>query len=444
MSETPSTPPNPPATPTGPDAAPGHPGSQQQVRPRRKQTFGQRFETWLLYRSWKWLVIALLLVLGLANLYPFGWMIGTSLKTTSEAAADRARPYPVAKFQINPEARETVMRIIAAYGEEHDAIVADVELTPEQRQQRQRQALRDALAEHVDGTLEHPIHQGGLLLMLQDEDQTRRERLATFVPYRVTLSEFMSNQDIDERDVARAAVNGLIDAGLLRELLVERENYYLVWNELRFYLHFITSLVVTIGVVFVTLIVTSMLGYALARLKFPGKMLVLALLIGGAVAPSESIIVPIFRLLQSMGLLEGLLGMTLWLAGIGIGHTFLMAGFFMTLPKEVEEAAKIDGAGTFQTFFDVALPMARPIVLTIGLFAFLGAWNEFLIPLLCTMSDPEMQPLAVAVYTFQRGHQGWWPLINAAAAIIIIPVVVLFLILNRHIVRAIAVGAVKG
>ncbi|MCC5828361.1 MAG: carbohydrate ABC transporter permease [Phycisphaeraceae bacterium] len=436
-------PPTPPPAPTG---RPQHPAADRSTRVthRTAMTRSQRFENWLRYRSWKVLVVLVLLVLGLANLYPFGWMIGTSLQTTSEAAANRARPYPVFKYGLTEHAREHVPGLIDDIAARTEAAGDDGELTPAQRIELHIRVRHEAMEELTGRQLTRPVAQAGLLAMLHQEDQTRRQRLATFVPYRITLGEFMSNQDIAEPDIAQAAINELIELDLLGRTLIEQENYALVWSELRFYLHFITSLVVTVAVVFITLLMTSMLGYALARLKFPGKMLILGLLIAGAVAPSESIIVPIFRLLQSVGLLEGLLGMTLWLAGIAIGHTFLMAGFFLTLPKEVEEAARIDGAGTFQTFFDVALPMARPIVLTIGLFAFLGAWNEFLIPLLCTMSDPDMQPLAVAVYSFQRGHQGWWPLINSAAAIIIVPVIILFLILHQHIVKAIAVGAVKG
>ena len=115
-----------------------------------------------------------------------------------------------------------------------------------------------------------------------------------------------------------------------------------------------------------------------------------------------------------------------------------------TLPKEVDEAAAVDGAGVFRTYFDVAMPMARPIVMTVGMFAFLGAWNNFLVPLLCTISRPSMQPLAVAVYNFQQGHAGKWHQINAAASIMILPVIGLFLLVQKHVVKAIAVGAVKG
>ena len=252
----------------------------------------------------------------------------------------------------------------------------------------------------------------------------------------------LSESDADAwaaRELQELETLGLVDATRFQWI-----NYWVVFKDMRFYLKVLTSIILVGGVVTVTLTITSMLGYALARLSFPGKIWVLMLLLVGAVAPREAVIIPIFRMLQGLGLLDMLWGMVLWLGAVGVGNALLMAGFFLTLPKEVEEAAAIDGAGPFRTFFDIALPMAQPIVMTIGLFAFLSAWNDFLIPFLCTQASPNMQPLAVAVYSMQQEAQGYWHLMNAAAAIMILPVIALFLLLQRYIVRAIAVGAVKG
>jgi raffinose/stachyose/melibiose transport system permease protein len=243
---------------------------------------------------------------------------------------------------------------------------------------------------------------------------------------------------------ARAELDALVSKDVLTSSRWQWRNYEVVLKDAHFGLYLVTSIIVTASVVLLTVLMTSMLGYALARLRFPGKMLVLSLLIIGAVAPREAVIIPIFRMLKSMGALDGVWGMVFWLTGVSIGNSFLMAGFFLTLPREVEEAAAVDGAGPFRTFLDVALPMARPIVLTVALFAFLTAWNSFLVPLLCTMARPSMQPLSVAVYTFQSGHKGLWAQVNAAAAIMIVPVILIFLVLQKHVVKSIAVGAVKG
>ena len=243
---------------------------------------------------------------------------------------------------------------------------------------------------------------------------------------------------------AEAELDAMVQAGLLSTTRFQVENYAVVWTDMQFYMYTATSFVVTSTVVIIVVLMSSMLGFALARLKFPGKMLILMLMLGGSVAPSEAVIIPIFRFIMAAGLLDNLWGMVLWMAGVSIGNAFMMAGFFLTLPKEVEEAAFVDGAGPFRTFFAIALPMAKPIVMTVGLLAFLGAWNNFMVPLLTAQSRPEFQPLALAVFMFKSGYESEWHWVNAAATIMVIPVVTLFIFLQRYIVNAIAVGAVKG
>jgi raffinose/stachyose/melibiose transport system permease protein len=283
---------------------------------------------------------------------------------------------------------------------------------------------------------------------LWDENARRAESRLTYAPdswyLQAYAEKFRLDRSAEKLQAAQAEIDQLVARGVLDPFYAQPDNFWSVLRNENFILFFLTSLAITASVVFLTIMLTSMTGYALARMRFPGKMLVLGLMIAGAVAPREAVIIPIFRLFKSLGALDGLWGMVVWMTGAGIGNTFLMAGFFMTLPKEVEEAAAVDGAGPFRTFFDVALPMARPIVMTVGLFAFLTAWNDFLVPLLCTVSNPSMQPLAVAVYNFQRGHPGKWHEINAAASVMIVPVILLFVLLQKHVVKGVAVGAVKG
>ncbi len=236
----------------------------------------------------------------------------------------------------------------------------------------------------------------------------------------------------------------MVSLGSLQPVRIQPENYRVVWTDLQFWLYTATSFVVTASVVIIVVLMSSMLGFALARLSFPGKLTILMMLLLGAVAPHEAVIIPIFRFVMATGLLDNLWGMIFWMSGVSIGNAFLMAGFFLTLPKEVEEAARVDGAGPFRTFFAVSLPMAKPIVMTVGLLAFLGAWNNFLIPLLTAQARPEFQPLALAIFMFRSGYGSFWHQINAAATLMVVPVAILFLFLQRFIVNAIAVGAVKG
>lgn len=284
-----------------------------------------------------------------------------------------------------------------------------------------------------------------LALWLMHAENTRRaESRNTFATDRWSPEDYGKYFGLADVEQARAELREAVEAGYLADGTAQPINYWVVLKEENFLLHFLTSLLITSVVVVASILLSSMLGYALARGSFPGKMLVLGVLIAASILPTEARIIPIFKMLLAVGALENLWGMVAWLSSAGVGQTLLMAGFFLTLPKEVDEAAEVDGAGIFRKFFDIALPMARPIVMTVGLFAFLGAWNNFLVPLLCTISRPSMQPLAVAVYSFQQGHPGKWHQINAAAAVMIIPVIVMFLFVQKHVVKAIAVGAVKG
>ncbi|MFP4054002.1 MAG: ABC transporter permease subunit [Phycisphaerae bacterium] len=282
------------------------------------------------------------------------------------------------------------------------------------------------------------------MLYMTKEDQRRSESRTTFATDRWSPGDYQKNYGLPTEQQGREEILSLVDRGMMTEGQFQAINYWVVLKEENLLLNFLTSLLITGTVVLLTVLISSMLGYALARIRFPGKFLVLGIMIAASVLPGEARIIPIFKMLMAVGLMKNLWGVVLWLTSFGVGNALLMAGFFLTLPKEVDEAAEVDGAGVFRKFFDIALPMARPIVMTVGLFAFLMAWNNFLIPLLCTISRPSMQPLAVAVYNFQQGHPGKWHQINAAAAVMIVPVILMFLLVQKHVVRSIAVGAVKG
>jgi raffinose/stachyose/melibiose transport system permease protein len=306
--------------------------------------------------------------------------------------------------------------------------------------------LRVALAPGARGRIYRDMYPRQILTLwsMHEENIRRHESRATFATDRWSPDDYRKNFGLNDEEWAENELEELADAGLLTGGTFQVMNYWVVLKEENFLLHFLTSLVITAAVVILTVLLSSMLGYALARIRFPGKMVVLGVMISAAVLPGEARIIPIFKMLMAIRAMQNLWGMVLWLASFGVGNALLMAAFFLTLPRDVDEAAEVDGAGVWRKFFDVALPMARPIVVTVALFAFLTAWNNFLVPLVCTISRPSMQPLAVAVYNFQQGHPGKWHQINAAAALMIVPVILMFLLVQKHVVRSIAVGAVKG
>jgi ABC-type glycerol-3-phosphate transport system permease component len=122
---------------------------------------------------------------------------------------------------------------------------------------------------------------------------------------------------------------------------------------------------------------------------------------------------------------------------------FLFAGYFRQLPKELEEAARIDGAGFFRTFWQVMLPLAKPAIATAIILSLMRVWNSFLIPLVLTLARPELRTLAVGVYSFQGENMTDWSGMAAASTISLVPIVVIFLLLQRYFVEGVA-GAVRG
>lgn len=221
------------------------------------------------------------------------------------------------------------------------------------------------------------------------------------------------------------------------------ENYARAWTEANIGRYFWNTLIITVATVAIVVATTSMLGYALGRYSFPGKKVVLGAFLATIFVPEGYTIIPIFELVSRLGLDNSLLGIIL--AEAGGAHVIiilLFAGYFRQLPRELEEAAIIDGAGFVRTFWHVMLPLAKPVIATAIILTLIRTWNSFFIPLVLTLARPELRTLAVGVYSFQGEFFTDWPGMAAASAISVIPVIIVFLFLQRYFVEGIA-GAVK-
>ena len=233
------------------------------------------------------------------------------------------------------------------------------------------------------------------------------------------------------------------DVGLVPHQL-QLQNYVDAWNGASFGVYFVNSIIITCSVVVLTLLFTSMAGYALARTSFPGKKILLGVIIITFFLPRGYTIVPVYDVINQVGLLN-----TLWsvvvvqVAGGMVFNTFLFMGYFRSVAKEIEEAARMDGAGFHQTYFYVILPLARPMLATLGLFAFISSWNDFMTPLVFTLGEPHLRTLAVGLYAFISQTSTDWTALCAGSVISLAPIILVFVFAQRHIVAAIA-GAVKG
>lgn len=221
-------------------------------------------------------------------------------------------------------------------------------------------------------------------------------------------------------------------------------NYPHAWTEARFGRYMLNTVVVTVGTVLLVVVRCALAGYVIGRHSFLGKRVVVAVLVGTLFVPTGYTIIPVVELANRLGLLNSLVGLIIAMGGSGhVADVLLFAGYFNRLPRELEEAAKLDGASFLQVFWRVMLPLASPVVATVTILTFLGAWNNFFMPLVFTFSRPDLRTLSVGMLAFVGEHETDWPGMAAGATISLIPVTLLFFFAQRYYVEGIA-GAIKS
>ena len=222
------------------------------------------------------------------------------------------------------------------------------------------------------------------------------------------------------------------------------ENYVRAWNNANFGVYFKNSIIVTVSVVVIVLLATSAAGYVMGRYAFVGKKLIMGIFMASITIPLVFTVIPIYELLKEMGLEQNLLGLIQ--AEAGGGHViFLMlfSSFYGGIPKELEEAATIDGSGFLKTYSSIMFPLAKPIMATVVIMQFIWTWNSFLLPLIVTLSRPELRTLAVGLYALRGENVVDWTGIAAGACIAVLPIILIFICLQRYFVDGVA-GAVKS
>lgn len=222
------------------------------------------------------------------------------------------------------------------------------------------------------------------------------------------------------------------------------DNYVRAWGQAGFSTYMLNTFIVTLGTVAIVVFHTALSGYVLGRYDFVGRKLVIGILGATLVVPAGLTIIPIVDLTNALGLLNGHWGIILALAGSGQSAAILLyAGYFRGLPRELEEAAVMDGAGFLRIFLAVMLPLAGPVTATVTVLTFLAVWNAFLIPLVFTFGTPGLRTLPVGMLAFVGTNETDWSGMAAAATISLLPVIVFFFFAQRYFVEGIA-GAVKA
>jgi multiple sugar transport system permease protein len=208
---------------------------------------------------------------------------------------------------------------------------------------------------------------------------------------------------------------------------------------------FANSLVVALGTALLVVGTGAMAAYPLARLRFPGRDLVFTLVVGSLMIPNAVVLVPQYVLVQQLGWLSTFQGLIVPEAATTFAFgVFLLRQFFLTMPGELEDAARIDGANAWQVFTRVVLPLSQPVLAALAIFAFRSAWNDFLWPLIA-VNKPDMFPLPVALALLRSAYssESYGP-IMAGAALSALPLLVVFIVANRRIVEGVRLSGMKG
>ncbi len=222
------------------------------------------------------------------------------------------------------------------------------------------------------------------------------------------------------------------------------ENYTGLWIDTRFPLWLRNSLITAVVVTLITTVVASLSGYAVARLRFPGRGSVASLILILYLVPPALLFIPLYRVLAELGATNHLMSLFLSYPTFTVPFcTWLLIGFFKALPQELEEAAFVDGATRFKALTRVVLPLAAPGIVASAIFAFTLSWNEFLYALVF-IQDERMITVPVGLNLLIYGDVFHWGQLMAASVITTIPVVALYMFIHRWMVEGLAAGSVKG
>lgn len=222
------------------------------------------------------------------------------------------------------------------------------------------------------------------------------------------------------------------------------DNYVKAWSEAGIGNYFLNSVVVVGSALVIVMVLGAMCAYVLARYTFPGSRAIYYLMLAGLTFPIFLAMVPLFFVLKNIGLLNTLPGLIIVYVGFALPFTvFFLFSFFKSLPHEITEAAALDGAGEWRTFFQVMLPMAKPGLASVAIFNFLGLWNQFLIPVSINAAGPRVLSQGLAAFAGQMGYAVDFGALFAAVTVTVVPVLIVYIIFQRQLQGSVSQGTSK-
>ncbi|MFJ4171356.1 carbohydrate ABC transporter permease [Paenarthrobacter sp. NPDC089714] len=222
------------------------------------------------------------------------------------------------------------------------------------------------------------------------------------------------------------------------------DNYVKAWSEAGIGSYFLNSVIVVGCALVIVMVLGAMCAYVLARYTFPGSKAIYYLMLAGLTFPIFLAMVPLFFVMRNIGLLNTLPGLILVYVGFALPFTvFFLFSFFKSLPHEITEAAALDGAGEWRTFFQVMLPMAKPGLASVAIFNFLGLWNQFLIPVSINAAGPRVLSQGLAAFAGQMGYAVDFGALFAAVTVTVVPVLIVYIIFQRQLQGSVSQGTMK-
>jgi multiple sugar transport system permease protein/raffinose/stachyose/melibiose transport system permease protein len=222
------------------------------------------------------------------------------------------------------------------------------------------------------------------------------------------------------------------------------ENYYLAWKEGGFGRYFLNSIFYTVSVVIGIVIVSSLAAFAFSRFEFRGKNAIFYMFMAAMMIPIPGSFIPLYVLLNKLHLRNTQLGYILCMINVGLSTSiFLLKTFFDKTPRELEDAARIDGCSKLGIWWHVALPLAKPVLAVVVIFNALAVWNEYILALII-FDSRHLMPLQVALTTFQGEFITQYPLLMAGLTIAAIPIILVYLAMQKYIIKGVTAGAIVG
>jgi raffinose/stachyose/melibiose transport system permease protein len=221
-------------------------------------------------------------------------------------------------------------------------------------------------------------------------------------------------------------------------------NFYNAWTKGGFGIYFLNSLFYTVTVVFGIVVVSSLAAFAFSRLHFPGKNIIFYMFLAAMMIPLPGSFVPLYVLMTKLHLVNTRIGYILCMINVGLSFSiYLLKTFFDKMPPVLEDAARIDGCSKLGIWWNVALPLAKPAIAVVIIFNSLNVWNEYILATLI-FSSKSLMPLQRGLMIFQGTHITEYPLLMAGMTITILPIILAYLLMQKHIIKGITVGAIVG